>query len=112
MEMSENTERKLTPNDPVEPDTLRQFEEFQSNRAQIGERLLELEMTKVRLLRAAMDIDTQRQHLFEKILTDRGIDGKAPVEIEAKTGAISFLGPNGQPMPSPPAEAPAEPDEG
>lgn len=97
---------KLTINDPVDAETLKSFGELQAARGQMSERLLDLEMEKVRTLRAASNIDSERQRLFEKVLMDRGLPPNAPVEIDAKTGKITMITPpappngNGQATPA------------
>lgn len=85
------TEKKLTVSDPVSTEDLARFGELQMARGQIAERLLELEQEKIRTLRAASNIDTERQRLFEKVLIERGLPPTATVEIEAKTGSIKLI---------------------
>jgi phosphoenolpyruvate-protein kinase (PTS system EI component) len=99
------SETKLTIADPVAPETLAKFAELQTARLQAAERLLDLEQDKIRVLRAASSIDTERQKLFEEVLIARGLSPTAVVEINAQTGLIT---PVGSPPPSPAPEAPAE----
>ena len=94
-------EKKLTLDDPVDADTLTKFSDLQSARLQAAERLLDLEQEKIRTLRAASNIDTERQRLFEAVLMSRGLPPNAPVEIDAKTGKVTPL-----PVPGP---GPVEP---
>lgn len=90
--------KKLTPNDPVDEATRRRLEEFTAARLDIGDKLLEIEQEKVKLLVAANRVDEERGRLFEKILMDRGLPPTTPVEIEAQTGIIRVLR---QPAPQP-----------
>lgn len=87
MKMSE----KLTSQDPVDGPTRKKLEELAAARYEFGERLLELEQEKVKLLVAANRVDEERGRLFEKILMDRGLSPNTLVEIEAQTGAIKVL---------------------
>lgn len=88
-------EKKLTPQDPVDADTRKKLEELSAARYEFGERLLEIEQEKVKLLVAANRVDEERGRLFEKILMERGLSPTTPVEIEAQTGIIKVLRPPG-----------------
>lgn len=85
--------RRLTVQDPVDPDTLAKFSALDTARYEIGDQFLELEQEKIRLLAAAHQIDTQKKRLFERVLVERGIEPTAKVSIEPKTGEISVLQP-------------------
>lgn len=86
-------EKKLTPNDPVDLETRKRMEELASARYELGDRLLEVEQEKVKLLVAANRVDEERSRIFEKILMDRGLPPTTLVEIEAQTGIIKVLRP-------------------
>ncbi len=88
--MSETASHPLTINDPVDEETLKTFQDLLNAQGIIAERLLEIEKNKVRLLRAAMDNDAQRQQTFNRVLEERGLPPGSPVEIDAKTGAITI----------------------
>lgn len=83
--------KKLTIADAVSPEDLARFAELEGARSQIAVRLLELEQEKIRTLRAASNVDTEKQRLFEKVLIERGLPPTAPVEIEASTGRIKLV---------------------
>lgn len=83
--------KKLSPDDPVDADTLVKFGQLQASRMQCAERLLDLEQERVRVLRAAASLDTERQRIFESILVARGLAPNFPVEIDAKTGKITLV---------------------
>lgn len=85
---NESTPKRLTREDPVEPELLTKLGELEQARNQIGGELLDVEQAKVRLLAAAHQLDQQRHRLFEKVLMDRGLSPKAVAEIDAKTGRI------------------------
>lgn len=84
---TEPTEQK-TLDTPVSAEDLAKFAQLQGARLQIAERVLDLEQEKVRALRAAANIDAERQKLFEKILVERGLPPGFPVEIDSKTGTM------------------------
>ncbi len=84
-------EKKLTPSDPVDTETRKRLEELSAARYELGERLLEIEQEKVRLLVAANRVDEERSRLFEKVLMERGLPPNTPIEIEAQTGALKVL---------------------
>lgn len=94
--MSEET-KKLSVNDPVDAVSRKRLEDLAAARYEFGERLLELEQEKVKLLVAANRVDEERGRLFEKLLVDRGLSPTTPVEIEAQTGAIKLLRPTSLP---------------
>jgi len=73
---------------PVSQEDLAKFAQLQGARLQIAERILELEQEKVRAMRAAANVDSERQKLFEKVLVERGLSPGFPVEIDSKTGQI------------------------
>lgn len=115
--MNQETEPKtrLTVNDPVSPEDLKHLAELQGRRYEIADALLDLEQEKVSLLVQARTIDTQRTDLFTKIVTVRGFPAGFPVEIDAKSGCVKPLapqGPNGAVEKAPidvPGEAPTDP---
>lgn len=96
-------EKKLTPSDPVDAATRKRMEELAAARYEFGERLLEIEQEKVKLLVAANRVDEERSRLFEKVLMDRGLSPTTPIEIEAQTGNIRVLRPP-TPVEAPPAQ--------
>ena len=85
-------ETKLTPNDPVEPEALKQLDALQTARIEIAQQMLMLEQDKVRLLASAHAVDEQVQRTFERILVDRGMDPGTRVTIDSKTGKLEVLG--------------------
>lgn len=99
--MSEEA-KKLTVDDPVDADTRKNLEQLSAARYEFGERLLDLEQERVKLLVAANRVDEERGRLFEKILMDRGLPPNTPIEIEATTGVIRLIRPNA-PAPESPA---------
>jgi hypothetical protein len=90
--MANETEKKtLTMNDPVTPAELQRLAELQKRRYDIAETLLELKQEEVRLLVQARVVDDERNSLFAKIVTDRGLPAGSPVEIDAQTGRVQSL---------------------
>lgn len=112
--MSRDPETKLTLNDPVAPDDLQRLAELHQRRLDLGDTMLDLEQEKVKVLVQARQLDDQKSQLFTKIVTERGLPAGFPVEVDAKTGILKALapqGPNGAPEAEdeapPAAEAPA-----
>lgn len=98
--MSETTEAKrLTIEDPIEPEILAKFSELENTRMRIGGQMLDLRSEEVRLMVAARRIDEEKQRLFDKVLVDRGLSPTTPVEINAETGRISLMAEAPQPTP-------------
>jgi hypothetical protein len=85
------SEKKLTIDDPVEPELLAKFGQLQQARMQCAERLLDLKQEEVRVLRAAANVDAERQKIFEGLLLSRGLPPNFPVEIDAKTGKMNAI---------------------
>lgn len=83
-------ERTLTPNDPVDPETLEKFRSLQEARANLAQEYLDLEQAKLRVLHAAKRVDDQRNRLFESCLVDRGLSPDTMIEIDPRTGAITI----------------------
>jgi len=116
---TESTQKKLTREDPVEPEILGRLGELEQARNQIGAELLDIEQAKVRCLAAAHKVDEQRHRLFEKVLMDRGLPPNSVAEVDAQSGRLIIhreggppgfpVQPNGtaQAAPQPPAAAPA-----
>ena len=101
----ESDSQKLTIIDPVDPAELQRLGELQARRYELADALLDLEQEKVRVLVQARQVDDLKTQLFTKIVTDRGLPAGFPVEIDAKTGLVVPLapqGPNGAPE-EPPA---------
>ena len=91
-----STEKKLTPNDPISPDVLKRMAQVSAARSQLGDQLLDLEHEKIKILVSARQLDEEKQRLFAKELTDRGLNPGTPVEVDAKTGQISFVNAQGE----------------
>ncbi len=91
--MSNESEKKLTIKDPVEPETLRKLEGVHDARQQLALQLLELEEERVRLIIAARPLREERTKIFEKILVDRGLPPSFPVDIDLITGMLEPLVP-------------------
>lgn len=91
--------KKLTLNDPIDPETLNKIGELTGRRYDAAEALLDLEQRKVTILVAVKGLDDEKQRLFNKILLERGLAPGTPVEIDGQTGMITVLGANGEPAP-------------
>jgi len=105
--MSQDPERKsLTINDPVDAADLQRLGDLQAKRYEVADMLLSLEQDKVKLLVQARQIDDMKSQLFTRIVTDRGLPAGFAVEIDAKTGMLVPMEPQG---PNGAAEAPQPP---
>lgn len=87
----EEEKKRLTPEDPVDEETRARFTSLQDARLRTGDRLLDLELEKVKLIRSASVIDNERQKLFEKVLIERGLSPNQPVTIDSATGQIKVI---------------------
>jgi len=107
-EAQESTEPRLTIKDPIDKDTLVRLRQIQEARLQVGSNILDVEQEKVRLMAMANRIDAEKTQMFDKILTERGLPPNLPIKIDAETGNVSPLQPQGpMPTPQPQAGAPA-----
>jgi len=89
-QMNSSEKRPLTPEDPIDAETLQQFRSLQEARDQIAGNLLSMEQEKIQLLAAAKKVDDQRNRLFQNCLVERGIAPDTDVEVDARTGKIKF----------------------
>ena len=88
--MTEPT-KKLTVDDPVDLETLNQFNKLEAARYEIGNQLLSIEQERVRLLSAAHRVDEQRQRTFERVLVERGLAPSTQVEVDSTTGQLKLV---------------------
>jgi len=89
---TEPDKRCLTLDDPVDAETLEQFQQLQDARQRFAENLLLLEQEKIQILHAVKKIDDQRNRLFEASLVARGLTPGTNVEIDARTRKMSLAG--------------------
>ena len=101
--MSENnaSNRKLTLDDPVGADTLEKLRELEGVEAAM--QLMALEQTKIKLLAAGRRVEDERHRAFEKLLMERGLAPNTPATIDAGTGKITLVHPQGQAAEAPKA---------
>lgn len=90
--MSNESEKKLTVNDPVDATTMKHLAEVDETRKMLAAQLLDLEEEKIRLLVAARPLRDERDKVFQKILMDRGLPPDFPVDID-ETGKLFPLKP-------------------
>jgi hypothetical protein len=83
-----NEKRSLTPEDPVDTETLAQFARLQETKQHLAMVLTQLELDKVEILRSVSRIDEQNRRLFEACLVDRGIPLTNDIEIDSRTGRL------------------------
>lgn len=96
---------QLTPEDPVDLETLAQFERIQLAKQDLALVLVRIEQDKLEVLRSVSRLDEQNRRLFETCLVDRGLPPTAEVEIDSKTGKLLSKG-SGTP-PAAKVEAPS-----
>lgn len=87
----EQEKKRLTVDDPIDDDARARFAALQDSRLRVGDRLLDIELEKVKLMRSASAIDNERQKLFERVLLERGLSPNQPVTIESGTGQIKII---------------------
>jgi hypothetical protein len=86
--MSTENAQRLTPEDPVDGETLSKLGELEDARNQIGSQLLDIKQEEVKLVASSMRLEEQRHRIFEKVLMDRGLPPNTVAEVDAKTGRI------------------------
>lgn len=103
--MSENnaSNRKLTLDDPVGADTLEKLRELEGVEIDAAMQLMALEQTKIKLLAAGRRVEDERHRAFEKLLMERGLAPNTPATIDAGTGKITLVHPQGQAAEAPKA---------
>jgi hypothetical protein len=87
----EQEKKRLTVEDPIDEETRSKFLSLQDSRLRVGNRLLDLELERVRLIRTASTVDNERQKLFESILIERGLSPSQPITIDSDTGQITVI---------------------
>jgi hypothetical protein len=83
--------KRLTIDDPVDDETKGRFNLLNESRLRVGDRLLDIELERVKLIRSASAIDNERQKLFERVLIERGLSPNQPVSIDSATGQLKAL---------------------
>jgi len=89
--MSTEEPKRLTLEDPVDPETLNELRSLQEARAGVADNLLSLRLEEIHLLAAARKIDDQHGRLFERCLIDRGVSAGSMAEIDAKSGKVILM---------------------
>lgn len=79
---------KLASDHPVDAKILKQLNQLTSAKDQIAQRLLGLEMDKVRILAGAIRIDTEINRIFENILLERNLPPDTIIDFDSQTGKI------------------------
>jgi hypothetical protein len=75
-------------NTPVSQEVIGSLETLLKNREGLATQLLQIELTKVQLLRDVLGIDTAKTQIFERITSERGLPPDFPVEVDRSTGVI------------------------
>lgn len=74
--------------EPVAPEDLARLDQLQVAKRGIADRLLELKEEEVRLIAAAKRVSDEWNGLFARIAQERGLDPKAEISINPKTGLV------------------------
>jgi len=118
MKMSEEQQepRRLTIDDPIPPDVLKQLANLHNARVDFCDRNANLDQEKIAILAALKHLDDSKTKLFESLLVERGLAPDTEVSINPRTGTMQLLRrkPDGSLTPEPPpaeTPSPAEPDE-
>jgi hypothetical protein len=91
---------RLSPDAPVDAETLAKFETLTNSRLALGDELLDLEIRKVRLLAAAQRIDNEKSRLWEIVCMERGLPLTGAWEIDPQTGVIDDVRKKAPPPPT------------
>ena len=86
----EKTIQTVPASTPVSEDVLLKLQQLQQSRLHISDQLLDLELTRVKLLAGAQRLDNEKLRTFEGILVERGLPLNTVVEIDGGTGAVRF----------------------
>lgn len=99
---------------PVDPDTLAALNDADETYRDIGSALVELELSKVSLLRQAAEHRARRDALMEKISVERDLPQEVTYSVDSETGVLTYspealdyfirsgrIQPPGMPVPSP-----------
>lgn len=83
--------RHLTPDDPLTRDEIGQLNIVEDAYGQVARRLMGMELEKIQLLAAGRRLTEQKGALFDRILTERGLDPKTPCEVDERTHRLILL---------------------
>jgi hypothetical protein len=89
--MAEEQTAKLTLNDPVDAETMKKLSEIHEARMKVADRIVDLELEKIRLMVAVRQIDSEKNRIFEQVLTERGLPQGFPISVEGVSGKIQPL---------------------
>ena len=104
---NESNQRRLTPQDPVPPETLKKMEELEFTLNDMARTCLALDHEKIKYLAASKRVDEEREKLFQTVLMERGLPPNAQVQIDQKTGVLTVAPQQQQPPAPPPVATPA-----
>lgn len=91
VEESEATEKAVTMDTPVPPETLERLREMEMTRSRIGHQLIDLENERISLIAGARRIDDERNKLFHVLLMERGLPPNTAAQIDPETGLLSQI---------------------
>jgi len=78
-------------NTPVSPEVIESLASLLRDREEKSNQLLQLELTKIQLLRDVVGIDNAKNQVFGRISSERGLPPNFPIEIDRSTGVIRAL---------------------
>jgi hypothetical protein len=80
---------KLTVQDPVGPEILRELTALDASRIELADQLLGLEQEKMKILAAAHTIEIRKKKVFERVLSERDLPSDAQITIDFHTGVLN-----------------------
>lgn len=83
--------KRLTLEDPVDPDVLVHLDTLHEHWMDLSERHTLLEQEQIQILAALKRIDDEKHKIFEQILIERGISPDQRVQIDPKTRVLRTL---------------------
>ena len=74
--------------EPVGPEDLARLNGLNGARRNIADKLLQLEMEKIRILAASKRVDDEWSGLFQRLAQERGLDPTTILDINPQTGEL------------------------
>lgn len=88
-----DSSKRLTVEDPVDPAYIQQLENLQGAWVDLAEENARLDQRKIQILAALKRIGDEQSKLFEMIQMERGLPPTAHISIDPKTMKVEVLDP-------------------
>jgi len=92
------SQKRLTLEDPVDPEVLTHLEVLHNHWMDLAERNARLDQEKIQILAALKRLDDEKQKVFEAVQVERGISPTKMVSIDPKTRCVKILNPDQPPQ--------------